>query len=157
MVLMERWDPFAEMRRMENMFNRRWRNFFPAMPNGEVEGWAIPLDVVEDGDNIVVHASLPGVKPEELNVTVEDNILTIRAEAHAEAERQEGQYLMRERRSGAWHRALRLPETVDTDKAATHYEHGVLTITFPKAASKKARQLPVTSADSGQLLEGEKS
>jgi HSP20 family protein len=101
-------------------------------------------DVVQQGDNFIIHASLPGIKPDNIDVSIEDNVLTIQGQSAHESEHQEGNYLMRERRSGSFYRALRLPDTVDTDQAHPSYEQGVLTITIPKAESKKAKQLKVS-------------
>jgi HSP20 family protein len=120
-----------------------------------METWAVPLDVVQQGDNFIIHASLPGIKPDNIDVSIEDNVLTIRGQSAHESEHKEGNYLMRERRSGSFYRALRLPDTVDTDQAQPHYEHGVLSITIPKAESKKAKQLKVSVGE--RELEGAQS
>jgi HSP20 family protein len=152
MTLM-RWDPFTELRRMEENMNRLWRGF---TGDGGGEAWAVPLDVMEEGDNIIVHASLPGVNPDNFNVTVENNVLSIRAETKEEREGKEGDYLMRERRYGSFYRSLRLPDTVDTDRAQTSYENGVLTLSFPKMESKKAKQLKVNVRAANEVIEGKK-
>jgi HSP20 family protein len=86
---------------------------------------------------------MPGVAPDDIQVSIEDNVLTIKGQTCSDDKIDDGNYLMRERRVGAFHRALRLPDTVDTEKAQPHYEHGVLTVTIPKAESKKARKLTV--------------
>lgn len=70
-------------------------------------------------------------------------MLTIRGQTAGEQERTEGNYLMRERHTGRFHRALRLPDTLDTEKAQPRYDNGVLTIAFPKVAAKQSRQLTV--------------
>jgi HSP20 family protein len=70
---------------------------------GDVETWAIPLDVVQEGDNIVVKASVPGVNPEDIDVSIENDVLTIKGQTKEEREHQEGNYLMRERRSGSFY------------------------------------------------------
>ena len=108
-----------------------------------LRGWRLPVDVAEEDDKLVVRASLPGIDPDDLHVTIEANVLTIRAETKGEEEREEGRYLVRERRTGSLHRSLLLPETVDPDKTESIYENGVLTITFPKVEAKKARELNV--------------
>ena len=155
-MTLQRWDPFNELRRMQETMNHLWRGFGPSTTDGqEMETWAVPLDVVQQGDNFIIHASLPGVNPDNIDVSIEDNVLTIRGQNAHESEHQEGNYLMRERRSGSFYRALRLPDTVDTDQAQPHYEHGVLTITIPKAEPKKAKQLKVSVG--GRELEGAKS
>ncbi len=142
-MVLQRWYPMYELRRTHRAMNRRWPGFGFTVNGIERSGWAIPLDVVEEGDDLLVRASLPGVSPEEIDVSIEDQILTIKAEAKVEEERKEGGYLMKERRSGSFHRSLRLPDTVDADKAKTLYENGVLTVTLPKAESKKAKHLKV--------------
>lgn len=144
--MLRRWDPFHELRRMRDEMERVWPRFYG---DGEefVGDWHIPLDVIEEGDNILVKAAMPGVKPEDIEVTVEEDVLEVKGKTETETEHKEGEYLMRERRAGAFHRTLRLPRTVDADKATTHYEHGVVTVTFPKLEAKKAKRLPVTAGD----------
>jgi HSP20 family protein len=143
-MMLTRWNPYNELRRMREDMNRTWRGYYPAAEGeGEVERWNIPLDVVEEENNIIVHATLPGMKPEDIEVTLEENVLTIKGKTETEEEHKEGNYLMRERRTGAFHRMLRLPDTVDTEKAETLYENGVLTVTFPKVEAKKAKHLTV--------------
>jgi HSP20 family protein len=150
-MVLERWDPFRELRRMEETVDRLWRGLGPrAGESGGVEAWAIPLDVMREGDNIIVHASLPGVRPSDITVSIEDGVLTIEGHTAQESEHKEANYLMRERRLGSFHRSLRLPDTVDANLAHSTYENGVLTISVPKAEDKKARQLTVEVKDSGQ-------
>ena len=155
-MTLQRWDPFNELRSMQETMNHLWRSFGAGTTEGqEMETWAVPLDVVQQEDNFVIRASLPGVNPDNIDVSIEDNVLTNRGQSAHESEHKEGNYLMQERRSGSFYRALRLPDTVDTDQAQPHYEHGVLTITIPKAESKKAKQLKVSVG--GRELEGAKS
>ena len=143
--MMQRRTPFNELRQMQDNMDRMWRRFGASnQEDGSgMEAWAAPLDVVADGDDFVVRASLPGVAPENIQVSIEDNVLTIRGETASHFENTEGNYLMRERRSGSFHRSLRLPDTVDQNNAEPRYEHGVLTITLPKAEAKKAKQFEV--------------
>jgi HSP20 family protein len=157
-MVLRRWDPFQELRQMQENMDRLWHSFGQGEGEaGNVENWAIPLDVVQQGDNIIVRASVPGVNPEDVDVSIENDILTIKGQTKEERERQEGNYLMRERRSGSFYRALRLPDTVDSDKAQPHYEHGVLSITFPRIESTRARRLQITSGQGsqGQIIEGQ--
>ena len=98
-MVLQRWDPFAEMRRMEDAINRMWSGSRPA---GYDSGrWDIPLDVVQQDDDIVVRASMPGLNPDEINVTLEDGLLTIEGETSSETEANESDYLLKERRVGA--------------------------------------------------------
>ena len=153
-MVLRRWDPFIDARRMHNAMERMWDGL--NHPNGEPTPgrWTVPLDVKEEGDNIVIKASLPGVAPENIDVTIEDRLLTIKGTRDTDCETKEGSYLIRERRSGTFYRALRLPDTVDADKVGPVYEHGVLTVTLPKAESKKAKRLTVAAGDT---LEADKS
>ena len=148
-MVLTRWDPLYEIRRARRLANRR-RAGFPTsaavagyFDGAERRDWSIPLDIVRDGDNVTVKASLPGVKPEDIDVTIEDGVLTIKADTNVEEEREDGGYVVRERRAGSFHRSLRLSDHVDTDKVEPRYENGVLTITLPVAESKKAKHLTV--------------
>ncbi len=151
-MVIRHWSPFNELRRMQENMDHLWRGVAPRDRARGVESWAIPMDVTQEGDEIVVHASLPGVNPDEINVSIENDVLTIRGESGGEVqERKEGNFLMRERRTGSFHRSLRLPDTLDTNKAQPRYENGVLTIAFPKLEAKQAKQLKVSVVqDSGK-------
>ena len=144
-MALQRWDSFVEMRRFQDHFERRLAPGFPVTGHRAVKNsWYIPLDAVEEGDDLLVRASVPGVKPEDIEVTIEDGILSIKGETTEEHEVKAGEYLMRERRSWSFHRSVRLPDTVDADKAETGYANGVLTIKLPKVEAKKAKRLEVT-------------
>jgi HSP20 family protein len=142
-MVIERWNPWADLRRFDDMFNRLWRSSLAGTEAGEA--WGIPVDVYQEGENVVVQASLPGVDPEKIDVTVEDGVLTIKAESTEEKEERGDSFLLRERRTGSFYRALRLPETVDEGKAKSEYKNGVLKVKFPKHESKKARRLEVVA------------
>ena len=143
-MVLQRWTPFVELRRMDDMMSRLLHGFSDADSDSRaVEAWSVPLDVEIKDDDVVVSASLPGIKPDDIQVSIEDNILTIRAESEAENEKKSDGCLVRERRSGSFYRALRLPDSVDPERGESHYENGVLTIRVPKAESKKAKQIPV--------------
>ena len=154
-MMLQRRSPFGDLRQMQNTMDRMWRRFgaSPHEDSGGFEAWAAPLDVVADGDNFVVRASMPGVAPDKIQVSIEENVLTIRGETASSFETAEGSYLMRERRSGSFHRSLRLPDTVDQEKAEPRYEHGVLTVTLPKAEAKRAKQFEVKVAEGPSVLE----
>ena len=144
------WDPFTELRHMERALNRRWRGF----AGSEAEAWRVPVDVVEDGQQVEIHASLPGIEPEQIQVTVEGGVLTIRGETATEDERRDDGYLMRERRTGSFSRTLRIPDTLDAEKARTHYANGVLSIVFPRI---EAKQLKIEIGDRAKELKGKKA
>jgi HSP20 family protein len=151
-----RRSPFSEFRRMQDTFDRLWNEALGGGGgNGHtVESWVVPVDVYEQGETIVVQASMPGLNPEAIDVTVEDGILTIKGQTQPQAEEQP-HYLLRERSYGTFYRSLRLPDSVDFDKAETHFSNGVLTISFPKLESKKARRLSIAGGAEPKAIEGE--
>jgi len=155
-MVLQSWNPYRELRQMEDTMNRLWRGFGGPSGREGAEDWNILLDVLEQGDNFIVVASLPGVNPDEIDVAVEENVLTLRAERKPEAAGEESRYLVRERPVGSFFRALRLPATVDTDKIESYYENGVLTITLPKAEEKKKKQIQVKVGGGPKVIEGKK-
>ena len=144
-MVLQRWDPLFDFRRAMNRHVRATRISRPETENKE---WAIPLDVVEEEDELLVRASIPGVKVDDIDVSIENRVLTIKAETKSEGEHKEGGYLVRERRSGSFLRSLRLPESVDADKAKTNYSDGVLTVNLPKAESRKAKHIKIEAGPS---------
>jgi HSP20 family protein len=143
-MVLQRWYPVATRRNSDDPFDRAWRGLLTrGVPISGTIDRIVPLDVQETDDEIVVTASLPGVAPEDINVTIEDRVLSIRTESATEDESKEDHYVVRERRSGSYQRSLRLPETVDADNVESGYEHGVLTITLPKREETKAKRIEV--------------
>lgn len=100
----------------------------------------IPIDLTHDDDAVSVRASIPGAAPEDIDVAVEDGALTISAETQNDGD---GAFIIRERRAGKLRRTIRLPNSLDVDKAETEYKHGVLTVVFPKAAAARTRRLEI--------------
>jgi HSP20 family protein len=87
-MVLRGWDPFGELRQMQENMDRLWRSFGPGAGEAgeDVENWAIPLDVVQEGDNIVVKASVPGVNPEDIDVSIKNDVLTIKGQTKEERE-----------------------------------------------------------------------
>lgn len=106
-------------------------DFFP--------GDNLAIDLYEEADRLVVEAPLPGVRREDVEVTLEDGFLTIRATDRADVKREEGGWLLREKRYGEWQRSVRLPVGVDADHADATLENGVLTISLPKLEKEKRK------------------
>jgi len=153
-MVMQRWDPLRELRQMDETMNRLWRGFGGAPAS--TEDWNIALDVVQRPDQIVVKASIPGVKPEAIELAIEDNILTLRADRKPDFEDEKSVYLVQERPTGSFYRALRLPETVDSNKVQSTYENGVLTIVLPKAEEKKKKQIKIQIGSGSKAIEAKK-
>jgi HSP20 family protein len=120
-------------------------DFFRPLGQGTGDqGW-FPIDVADRDDHIEVKAELPGLKPEEFSVRVQGDFLTVRAERKEESERKEDNYVVRERRSGSFARAIRLPATVNSEKSTADYKDGVLTLTLPKVEQSKTQEIKVTA------------
>ena len=113
---------------------------WPAVWDGRVRP---ALDVYETPDAVVVKATIPGVKADGLDITLSQGTLVIRGEAKDEREEKEERYYLRERRSGAFHRAVTLPVGLDTKKAEATFEDGVLTISLPKTEEAKPQEIKV--------------
>ena len=146
-----KWHPYGvrPVRGFDDLFNRFFTGTGRLARNTDPAAWSIPLDVVQNSDELVVTASVPGTTKDEIDVSVDDNVLTIRAEAKKSSSEESGEsdgYLLRERRTGTYYRALRLPETVDYDKAESTFKDGVLTIKLPKLEAKKARKHEISAA-----------
>jgi HSP20 family protein len=157
-MVLARWEPFAEFdrmsRMMDEMFNRYWGST-ASSSEATVGAWPIPVDVIEREDHYEVQASLPGLHPNQVQVTLESGILTIRGETSQEAAQdQQDRYLLRERRFGSFYRTVRLPEHTDFDKAEAHYDYGVLKIILPKAESVRPRRLSIQVGDQAREITG---
>ena len=130
-----RWDPFREMWSLRSMMDRmmdRWLEPSWSLTTGwQPDNWDLALDVAETEDNFVVKASLPGMNPDDLEITYNNNLLTIKGEMKAEREVDEQRYHLRERRTGSFSRNIALPSTVDADHIQASYNDGVLTLHLP--------------------------
>jgi len=107
----------------------------------------LAIDVAEQDDVYEVKASLPGVRPEDVQVTVLGDTVTIRAETEAEDERRQGNYLLRERRRGVMQRTVVLPGPIDPEAVKADYENGVLTLRLPKSQASRPRPIEVRAGD----------
>ena len=141
--MLQRWNQLADSWQMREVVNRLLGGAGTPPETDGMERWSIPLDVVEEDASIVVHASLPGLNREDMQVAIDDDVLIIKGHTNGERESKEGNYLLRERSMGTFHRSLRLPDTVDAEKAMASHKDGVLTISFPKVEAKKARELKI--------------
>ncbi len=145
-----RFDPERELWSLRDAMNRLMEESFvlPSMI-GEIRGtgraWGLAVDMFETNDHLVVKASAPGVKPENLNITVQGETLTIKGETREEHEQKAGHYYYRERRQGAFSRSLALPFPIQSEKVEATVENGVLTLTLPKAEAIKPRSIKVAT------------
>lgn len=140
-----RWTPMRDLVSMSEAMNRLFDEAF-VMPHSGGMGMNSPkVDVVENADNIVVKAEMPGFNAENVDCRVEGNLLMLRGEYKQENEKQEGQYHMRERRQGNFARSIPLPAEVTTDKAHAEFENGVLTLTLPKNEAAKPKRISINA------------
>ncbi len=105
----------------------------------------IPLDMYEEGNNLIVKAPVPGVKPEDLNIEIREDVLTISGEIKEEKEHKQEDYHLREQRYGRLERSVALPCAVIADDAEAEFDAGVLTLTLPKAAATEGKKIAVKS------------
>jgi HSP20 family protein len=116
--------------------------------DGGLTEMAPPIDIRETDDSYVVELDIPGVKPEDIEVLVDGRTLTVRGRFSEESQRNQGNYLMRERRRGEFMRAVALPGMVDVDQVASRTENGELIITMPKSPQDRARRIEIKSSSS---------
>ena len=151
-----RWDPATEFTTMRSLMDRLFDQSFgrlPAIRGGEDLGpSSLGLDVIETGDKFIVKAAVPGVEPKDVEISVEDDILTIKGEFQQKDETSEDNFLRRELRYGSFQRTLRLPPAVDAEHAEAQFEHGMLKLTLPKKPEARARSIKITT---NGVIEGE--
>jgi len=143
MTRIVRWNPVRQQMNMWNEFDRLFER--PTNASRQSENWGLALDVVETEDNYIVKASVPGINPDDLDITLEDNVLAITGEVKDETDVEQEQYHLRERRYGRFSRSVRFPVMVNGDAVAASYEQGVLTLDVPKAEEVKPKRIAITA------------
>jgi len=145
-MAIERWQPFTELMSLRQAMDRLFEDSFvhPSRALAALgEATAPALDVYQTPNEVVVKATLPGVKPEDVSIDITGETLTIKGETKAEEEVKKEDYLYQERRYGAFSRSVMLPSGLKTDKAEATMEDGVLTLTMPKAEEAKPKAIKV--------------
>jgi len=141
-----RWDPFREMMSLRQAMDRLFEDAFVRPTRLLVgEGLQLALDMYHTPSDVVVKAALPGVKAEDVDITITGDTLTIKGEVKAEEEVKKEDYFYQERRFGSFSRTLSLPGALQTDKAQATFENGILTLTIPKADEAKPKVIKVTA------------
>jgi HSP20 family protein len=138
-----RWDPFRDLTSLQSEVNRLFTRA-TGHDAAERQSWSPAIDVVETEDAIVLKAELAGMKPEDINIEVQDNVLTVSGERRFEEEVKDDKFYRIERRYGSFSRSLALPPTADETKVDAKYEDGVLQITVHKAEVVKPKKITVT-------------
>ena len=149
-----RWNPAREMMTLRSEMDRLFDDFFGA-PAPRMQGtmnWGIPLDVCEEQDKYTIEAVVPGMNPEEIDISIADNVLTISGQTQSSQEQQgdNKQYHMRERRFGSFSRTITLPQGINAEQVQANYANGILKIEVPKAENAKPRRITVGHHNGGQ-------
>lgn len=143
MNTLNRWEPFRSNLGFESQVHRMFNELFDRSQESNLTTWAPAVDIFEGQNELVVKADLPDIKPEELDIRVENNILTIRGERKFEKKVDEKNYLRVERSYGSFARSFSLANTVNAEAIKADYKDGVLTLTIPKREEAKPKQIKV--------------
>lgn len=138
-----RWDPLREMSEVRSLMDRAFDDFFSRSPVTYNGMGSVEVNLVQTDDDLVVKASIPGVKPEDINISISGDTLTLRGEIKEDEEYKNANYHIKEMRLGSFSRTMTLPVKVDADKAKAEFENGVLRLTMPKAEEVKPKTITV--------------
>ena len=141
-----RWDPFREMTTLRDAMDRLFEDSFVRPSRfwpDQLGRGQLPIDMYQTANDVVVKATLPGLKPEEVDISITGDTLTIKGEHKEEQEVKQEDYFYKEHRYGGFSRSVAIPVQVKSDKAEATFENGVLTLTLPKAEEIKPRQIKV--------------
>lgn len=142
MTKVVRWAPMNPA----NLFNEFDRLFERPLARTAVQEWSIALDVAEREDTYLVKATIPGINPDELEITLEDDVLTLKGEIKSDEEVEEVKYHVRERRYGTFSRSIRFPVAVNGDAVEAVYNNGILTLHIPKAEAVKPKRITISAS-----------
>ena len=145
MTRLIRWEPIRELTNMQDMVDNMFDDgFVRPFSRALWDTASVPtMDLYQTDNDIVVKMGLPGVKPEDIQISVTNGVLCIRGEVKEVKEEKEKTYHLRERRYGSFSRSVTLPSNVDADKSDADFENGILTLTLPKAEEAKAKTITV--------------
>jgi HSP20 family protein len=155
-----RWEPVRELTSLQSEMNRLFNTFFdsPTPGNGGgVRRWIPAMDLVETDDQFVLKADLPGLNEGDVNIEVEDNVLTVSGERKSEHEDKREGYYRVERSFGSFRRTLTLPEGVDPEGVSATFDKGVLEVRIPKPEQRKPRRVAIQVGDKPAAIEGSES
>ncbi len=137
--------PLSDLRRINNLIDATFNGWpFISEPSETVtSAWIPPTDIFEDADGVKIIVELPGLRPEDVKLTMENHTLTLRGEKKQVAEEKTTRVHRYERSYGSFERSFTLPNSADVDRIGAKFEHGVLTVTLPKAEKAKPRSIEV--------------
>jgi HSP20 family protein len=137
---MARWRPFAEMEDLRKRLDR----VFEDVGNGRAREWSLAIDLIDRGDHYVLRADVPGLKPDEVKIEVEDDVLTVSAEHEEREEEKKDNFVRRERHYGAFSRSVTLPKGVSADQVDASCHDGVLEVSIPKPKEEERKAVTIT-------------
>jgi len=145
-----RWEPVRELRLLSSLFDT------PTFPQSASRRWIPAIDLVETEGEFVLRADLPGLSEQDVDIELEDNVLTLSGERKSEHEEHKAGYYRAERSSGSFRRTLTLPEGVDAEAVTASFDRGVLEVRVPKPEQRKPRKVQITVAGGTepQTIEG---
>jgi HSP20 family protein len=141
-----RWDPYQELVAMSNRLNRTFNDSYAPRTEDSFGAWAPPVDIFERQDHLVIRAEVPGVQKEDMDVRIENGVLTLHGERKQDPEVKEENAHRTERIYGSFARSFSLPTTVDASKVSATYKDGVLEVTVPKAEAAKPKMVEIRAA-----------
>jgi HSP20 family protein len=151
MSTIDRWDPFRNLSTLQDQVNRLFETSYRGRnDNSALTTWAPAVDIYETENELVLKADLPDVNEQDLDIQIENNMLTIRGERKFDHEVKEDNYLRIERTYGAFSRSFSLPNTVNPEAIKAEYKNGVLRVELPKRAESKPRQVKVNVGNGKQ-------
>jgi len=139
------WSPFDRLATLRDEMNRLFEGSLPGFGQnlGFFSGWSPALDLFEDKDTVFVQVELPGMKREDIDISLHDGALTISGERKQQSEAREGETFRSERYFGRFHRTVTLPTAVDANRVKATYKEGILTVELPKTEEAKPKQIQV--------------
>jgi HSP20 family protein len=152
-----RWEPVRELTSLQSEMNRLFNTFFDTPTtggNGGARRWIPSMDLVETDEHFVLRADLPGLTEKDVNIEVEDNVLTVSGERKAEHEDKREGYVRVERSYGSFRRSLTLPEGVDPESVSASFDKGVLEVRIPKPEERKPRRVAIQVGEQPAAIEG---
>lgn len=156
--MLTRWDPFRELMTIRNTMDRLFDSAMAGSPTTwQPVTWDLALDVAESENEFTVKASIPGINPDDLEITFTNNTLTIKGETTEEKEVEKAHYHLRERRYGSFARSITLPAGIEADKIQANYEAGVLRLRLPKTEEVKPKKIAIRTTASPKVIEAKVS
>ncbi len=147
-----RYDPWSLLSQVQRELNRAFEGRLPEEESGDntrvvTSSWVPAVDIREEPDRFVLRADLPGIDPKDIEITMEEGVLTIKGERNIEEESSEGQYHRIERARGTFYRRFSLPDTADPERIEAHGRNGVLEIVIPKQEKVQPRKIEVKAEE----------